>query len=89
VPAVMGSVLADSPAEQGGLKAGDKVIEAGGKVIEDWFAFVDVIKVSAEKDVVVKVERSGENNGLIVETLSLRPEVFIREDGASVGRLGV
>lgn len=89
VPAVMGQILAGSPAEQGGLQVKDKIIEVNGTDIKDWFDFVDVIKVSAEKNVSVKVERVIENGSISTSVLTLKPEVFITEDGASIGRLGV
>ena len=88
VPAIMGQVLPNSPAEQGGLQAKDRVVLAGGRNIDDWFDFVDVIKVSAEKNVVVTVERVQEGHVTQLE-LNLKPEVFITENGASIGRLGV
>jgi regulator of sigma E protease len=89
VPAIMEQILPESPAEQGGLKKNDRVIEANGVVVEDWFDFVDVIKVSAEKNVVVKVERESEDGRSSVIVLNMKPEVFITEDGSSIGRLGV
>lgn len=89
VPAVMGQILPNSPAEEGGLQVDDKVIAVNDVVIDDWFDFVEVIKVSAEKGVAVKVERKFENGDTSVVLLNLKPEVFITEDGASIGRLGV
>ena len=34
--AVVGSIVDDSPAEQAGLRAGDRVIRGNGEPIEDW-----------------------------------------------------
>lgn len=89
VPAIMGQILPGSPAEQGGLRVADKVVEANGIVIEDWFDFVEIIKVSAEKEVLVKVERPVDNSVAEKIALTLKPEVFVTEAGESIGRLGV
>lgn len=89
IPAVMGSIQPDSPADLGGLQSGDRVIRVNETEISDWLGFVDVIKVSAEKTVEIEVERQVAGQGYITEVLPLKPDVFITETGESIGRLGV
>lgn len=88
IPAIIDQVLAASPAEQGGMLQGDKVIAINGVGINDWFGLVDIIKDSGEKLVFVEVEREVDSKVEVVP-LNLRPEIHIGEDGQAVGRLGV
>jgi regulator of sigma E protease len=36
VPAVVGSVAGDSPAERAGIRAGDRIMAVGGEAVSDW-----------------------------------------------------
>jgi len=95
VKAVMGEVVKGSPAERGGMLAGDYVVRANGKRIEDWFAFVDVIKNSPEKMVYVDVLRSDLKleapsfEDASLTRLELKPEIYVNDEGETYGRLGV
>jgi len=93
VEAVMGEVLKNSPAELGGLLADDKVIRANGMRVDDWFAFVDVIQGSPEKEILVDVLRlpvsENDYQNAAVVRLKLKPEIHTNEKGVSTGRLGV
>ncbi len=84
VPAVLGQVIQDSPAEQGGLLAGDKIIRANGERIDHWFDLVDQIKVSPGTPVRLDVLRDER-----VLQFELTPDTFTAEDGSRQGRLGI
>ena len=84
VPPVMDIVIEGGPAYRGGLLVGDIVVAAGGSQIKDWFDFVDVIKASPGKPVLVAVERQGR-----LMELTLTPDSVPNEEGESVGKLGV
>ena len=84
IPAVLGQVLPDSPAEKGGLQVGDKIIRAKGQRIDHWFDLVDVIKLSADKPVRLEVLRAEQ-----LLQLELTPEAFVSEEGVTQGRLGI
>tara|TARA_R110001592_G_C13178841_1_gene750617 strand:- start:13 stop:1383 length:1371 start_codon:yes stop_codon:yes gene_type:complete len=88
IPAILGQVLDDSPAQKGGLKTGDKIIRADGQRIDTWFDLVDVIKVSPLKLIQVEVLRSFE--GLeSVQIFDLTPSLVHDDEGKAVGKLGI
>lgn len=92
IPAVMGEIKADSPAMQGGLRTGDRVVSVGEIEISDWFGFVDIIQKSAEKPLRVGVFRKNTKTDSEEEQflyLDLTPGVHVNEDGVQSGRLGV
>ena len=89
VPAVMGEVLPDSAAADGGLKKGDSIVSIDGIAIKDWFDFVSRVKVSPEKELLVEVARMSPSGSTNTILLPLKPRTHITEQGESVGRLGV
>ncbi|MDX1452038.1 MAG: RIP metalloprotease RseP [Oleiphilaceae bacterium] len=89
VPAEMGQVLPDSPAEQGGLKPGDRVVMVGDQAINTWFDFVDVVKAAPEQRLNVTIERPNDNGGTDLIRLQLTPALHQGADGETYGRLGV
>lgn len=89
VPAVMGQIVSDSPAEQGGLRVGDRIVSVEDQQVETWFDFVDIIKQAPETPLTVTVERKGENGGPQWVELRLTPALHENEAGEKVGRLGV
>lgn len=76
---VIGKTVAAGPADQAGLKSGDRLITADGVEIADWTGWVEKIKKSAGQHIAITFERSGK-----LESLTLKPEVA--EDGT--GRIG-
>ena len=76
-------ILPNSAAERAGLKAGDKVLAVNGQKLANWNAWVDVIKASPGKDLVLEVQRQNQTLQLM-----LRPD---SEDQGSqlVGKAGV
>ncbi len=89
VPPVMGQIVDDSPAEQGGLQVGDRIVRVGDQTIQTWFDFVDVIKQAPEIPLLVTVERARESGGITQLELRLTPALHENEAGENVGRLGV
>ncbi len=89
VPAIMGVVQSDSPAEQGGLQSGDHVIRVNDIKIEGWHDFVKIVQASAEKEIQVDLIRKDDvqkNNQI---RLNLKPSLQQDESGRSYGLLGV
>ena len=60
LPAIIGSVLPDSPAEKAGLKAGDRVVAVGGHPVETWTDMQTEVQISGGKTVEFEVVREGE-----------------------------
>lgn len=56
----LGEVTKDSPAYVAGIQAGDTIIEADGKKLDDWYDFSEVVE-NADKDekLEITVERDG------------------------------
>jgi regulator of sigma E protease len=58
-PAVMGKIMADSPAEQAGLRAGDLVQSVDGKPVQDGMAFIELVRAAPERELALSVLRAG------------------------------
>ncbi|PSJ81275.1 RIP metalloprotease RseP [Neisseria iguanae] len=80
----VGFVQEGSPAEQAGLKAGDKLISADGREIREWAAWAELFRDSPGKKLDVVYERDGQT----FQT-ALRPNTLELEDGTLAGRVGV
>ncbi|MDP3883192.1 MAG: M50 family metallopeptidase, partial [Candidatus Staskawiczbacteria bacterium] len=55
------SVSSDSPASMAGLNAGDTILEVQGQKIDKIQTFQDFIKNHSGEEIVIKVERAGQN----------------------------
>tara|TARA_R110001583_G_scaffold37702_1_gene122415 strand:+ start:1229 stop:2542 length:1314 start_codon:yes stop_codon:yes gene_type:complete len=67
IPPVIGTVAADSPAENSGLKAGDKIVSMNGVSINYWHELTATI-VSSTNEIAIVVERNG-----ITKTINVKP----------------
>jgi regulator of sigma E protease len=79
---VFGTLVPGSPAERGGLKAGDRVLEAGGKSITYWEELVQAIRARPGAPLRLSIERNGER--IAVEVV---PEIA-SAGGVQIGRIG-
>ena len=59
-PVVIGSVIAGSPAEQAGLKAGDRVIAINGEPVATWEFLLNEVLPKANKSITLGVHRDGQ-----------------------------
>ena len=57
---VIGQVVADSAAQDAGIKAGDEVTSINGKAVKNWFKDVEAIRNSQGKELTLEVERDGQ-----------------------------
>ena len=84
----IGGVMADSPADKAGIKEGDDIVTINGHAIANWTVMSDSIKKYPGKEIVVGINRSGEQL-----TMNIIPEtVEIRAENAPVteeGRIGI
>lgn len=83
VEAVAFDVLAGSPAERAGIRAGDRILQADGQLINNGQAWIDLVKQRAGESFEIEVERSGQRS-----ILAITPE-SIEDDGVSYGRVGM
>lgn len=82
MPARVGEVLNDTPAQKGGLKVGDRVVAVGNTAIASWEGFVTIVRESPGRLLAIKVERDGRPM-----TLEVTPE-SAKEGSKTIGRIG-
>ena len=58
-PAVIGEVLPEGPAAEGGLQEGDRVVKVNGNEIRTWTEMQTELQISGDKDTAFEVERAG------------------------------
>ena len=80
---ILGEVSAGSPAETGGLKAGDQVILADGIALDAWADFVALVQARAGQRISLRVKRG--QSDLYLE---VTPEAVATSEG-TIGRIGV
>ena len=83
IPPIIGEVLASSPAEKAGLKAGDKILQVDDLVINDWQSWVEYVRKRPGNALIVSLERDAQ-----VVQITLIPEL-VEERGERLGRVGV
>ena len=87
-PAIIGEVVPGSPADEAGLRYGDKVLQIGDEPTETWFDLQKSIAAAPGQQLTVGVEREGEEL-----RLELTPEAVeaVGMNGlmGEVGRAGV
>ncbi len=81
---VLDEVVADSPAEQAGLLAGDAIIGMDGNPVSAWQEIVAAIRASPARPLQIAVLRGDEQLDL-----EATPAVAEGSDGASIGQLGI
>ena len=83
VPAVVGTILPESPAERAGLRPGDRIIEVNGEPVADFPALVQRVQPSPGRTLRVTLERGDDRITLPIEVQSQR------DGDRMVGRIGV
>jgi len=67
---IIGSVLSSSPAEEGGLLAGDKIIKINEKSINDWSEIRDIVNNEEGNEISVLIEREE-----FLRTFNIKPRL--------------
>jgi regulator of sigma E protease len=83
-PAVVGTIVKGSPAEQGGLRPGDKVVSAAGQPVQTWQEFVQLIERHGGQQLVLEIEREGQPG-----TVTVTPEARKLANNMTYGRVGI
>ncbi len=83
IPAIIGTVVADTPAQRAGLQPGDRLLAINGTTLDSWLAFQETIS-----------EFPGQSTTLLVQRGSVSMEIMATPDardvnGKAVGFLGV
>lgn len=84
IPAILGEILENGPANKVGMLSGDKVLSIDENLIYSWQDFVKVVQSKPNKVVKVVFER---DNAIYDAQVKLDSSVL--EDGQKVGRMGV
>jgi regulator of sigma E protease len=77
-----------SPADRGGLEAGDRIVSIDGEATPSWWAMVEIIEARPGERVVLRIEREGRE---LARAVTLDAEDAEQPDGSStvVGRAGI
>jgi regulator of sigma E protease len=77
---IIGGILPARPAARAGIAAGDRIVAVNGEKIESWMHFVQVIRVSADKQVTIAYERNG-----VPGTVAVVPEFDAKANRGVIG----
>lgn len=80
LPAEVGDVVDGTPADQSGLKKGDKILSIDGVEIKDWYSMASVIKKKANQEITLTVERDGNQR-----QIEITPEPLQQEGQGAIG----
>ena len=83
IPPVIGAVQPGSPADEAGLRTGDRVIAVNGEPIRDWQELVEKVRRNPGKPLELELERDGARMRLTVI-----PEAMPGPDGGTIGKIG-
>jgi regulator of sigma E protease len=80
----IGDVIGGGAAERAGLRAGDRIVVAGGAPVADWTSLVQAVRSHPGQDLPLAVERSGAPAGSPPVMVTLRPD-----DAGGIGKAGI
>jgi len=83
IPAIVGEVIPNGPAEKAGLQQGDVIKAIDGQPVEDWFAWVKWVRDNPDKELSLNIQRNGSELAL-----RLTPE-RVEQGGEVFGRVGL
>lgn len=84
VPARVAEVVAGSPAEHAGMRAGDLIVAVDGEAVASWEAWVGMVRANPGTGLAVEVEREQARVMLRVTPASVQ-----QKDGSRTGQVGV
>ena len=82
---LIGEVKPGGPADQQGMKPGDRVLKADGKSISTWQDFVEVVRTHPESTFAAEVRRGEAVLSLSLTPRSQKDELGIREGKLDIG----
>ena len=81
---VVGDIIPGGAAARAGLRAGDRILSAGGVPVPGWKELVQAVRSHPGKDLPLSVARAGVPAGAAPEPLLLRPD-----DSGGIGKAGI
>ena len=82
LPAVLGQLSPDGPAELAGLKTGDRILRVNDERISDWMSVVNLVRAHPGQEIQFEIERDGLPQTISVNTATLET------DTGNIGRIG-
>ncbi len=88
-PAAVGSVAPGTPADAGGLEAGDRIVSVDGQPVAHWHEFVRAIQERAEQRTEIVLERGGDRLTRVVTPDGIAQPDPVTGEERRVGQIGV
>ena len=90
-PNIIGQVVQGRPADNAGIKPGDKIVEIDGKPIVDWEGIVTPIRDSPNHPINLKIDRGGAKIAFTVTPASAEAEVMVGKEKVKkmIGQIGI
>ncbi len=87
LPAVLGELEPGGPAEIAGLQKNDQVLKIGNQQVSGWTMLVDIVRAHPQQEILIEIERNGENQTIAVNTGQRKIEKgFVGKIGAAPAR---
>ena len=83
IPPVIGVVSEGGAAEAANIMPNDQIISVNGTSVDDWMVFVDIVRSSANKILLIEVMREN-----VIKTINLTPQSKALSDDLVVGYIG-
>ena len=77
IPAVIKTIMPDTPAANSTLKVGDKILVIQGKEIKDWFEAITLISQHPDQLIQMKISRAGKKENIAVQLGSKEGHGFL------------
>jgi len=75
IPAIVGTVSDDLPADKAGVQVNDRIISVNSETVQDWYGVVSVLNQAGDQAIELVVERGEEQITLVI------PERVLEESG--------
>ncbi|MEL0583933.1 MAG: sigma E protease regulator RseP [Candidatus Thiodiazotropha sp. (ex. Lucinoma kazani)] len=82
LPPVIGDVLVGEPAEEAGLRSGDRIISVDGSAVDNWNDWVSYVRERPSVALNLEVDRDGETIPMVITPATIESE------GETIGRIG-
>ncbi len=89
IDAVVGSVSPGSPAEKGGIEAGDRILSVAGDSISNWSDFLEAVRARPNARVQVKLRREGRELTRVVTLGSQEAMDPVTGESITEGQIGI
>jgi len=82
-------VIPGSPADDGGVESGDRIVSAGGRAVGTWYEFVEIVEAHPEERLELVLEREGNRLTRVVTPNSVTRADPVTGESRTIGQIGV